>query len=199
VEETIFANEFDCRTAAQIGARIDEVIDNGLPYLVAVARGNQPRGPQGYISEKIVGFISLADLCDRSSMFRFTFELELYVHPGYQSQNIASCLLDRLLEFANTGYRACGGYEYRNDSEYLKTGPGRVIKTIMLSVNKEPGKDVEKTNAFLRRFKFKYVGHKKEMGHKYGKVVDIHEYQHITSEVIDATSKPSVPLERAEA
>jgi L-amino acid N-acyltransferase YncA len=137
VDETIFANEFECRTESQIAARIDAIIAAGLPYLVAIARGNQPRGPQHYVSERIVGYAALDDYCDQSSMYRYTFELELYVHPGYLSQNIASCLLDRLLEMADTSYNAHGGYDYKNDSNYLKTGPRRVIKTIMLTVHME--------------------------------------------------------------
>ncbi|KAF2827862.1 hypothetical protein CC86DRAFT_289754 [Ophiobolus disseminans] len=196
VDHTIYANEFEGRSTSQISSRIDEVISNGLPYLVAIARGNQPRGPKGYVSEKIVGYINLDDHCDQSSMFRFTFELELYVHPGYLSQNIASCLLDRLLEMANTGYNACGGYEYRNDSQYLKTGPSRVIKTILLPVLKEQGEDIEKTSAFLKKFNFHLAGHVKQMGFKLGKVVDAYTYRHTTTEAIDPNSRPTVSLER---
>jgi len=180
----------------QIGNRIDEITRNGLPYLVAVARGNQPRGPQGYVSEKIVGYISLDDYCDQSSMYRYTFELELYVHPGFLSQNIASCLLDRLLEMVNTGYNACGGYEYQNDSQYLKTGPRRVVKTIILTVLKEHGEDNEKASTFLKKFGFHCAGHIKQVGFKLGKVVDAFHYRHTTTEVIDPKSRPSVPLER---
>lgn len=196
MEQTIFANEFEPRTAQQIARRIDEVIANGLPYLVAVARGNQPRGPQGYISEKIVGYISLDDYCDQSSMYRYTFEMELYVHPGYLSQNIASCLLDRLLEMANTSYNTCGGYEYKNDSQYLKTGPSRVIKNILLIALKENGEDVKHTSEFLARFGFRLAGHIKEMGFKLGKVVDQYIYRHATTEAIDPNSIPTVSLER---
>jgi L-amino acid N-acyltransferase YncA len=125
-------------------------------------------------------------------MYRYTFELELYVHPGYQSQNIASCLLDRLLEMANTGYNACGGYEYQNDSEYLKTGPSRVIKVIMLAVQKEHGKDESKTSDYLKKFKFYRAGHIPQMGFKLGKVVDTLLFRHTTTEVIDPNGRPSV-------
>jgi len=196
IETTIFANEFEERDVGHMSTRINNIIENGLPYLVAVARGNQPRGPQGYVSEKIVGFTYLDDFCDRSSMYRYTYELTLYVHPGYLCQNIGSCLLDRLLLIANTGYNACGGYEYRNDFNYLKTGTARVIKTILLNVNTESGEDSEKTNAFLKKFKFRCVGHVKEIGHKLGKIVDEYRYQHTTTEAIDAKGLPSMPLER---
>ncbi|KAH3982572.1 hypothetical protein HBI81_246020 [Parastagonospora nodorum] len=37
----------------------------------------------------------------------------------YTFEEIASCLLDKLSEMANTGYNAYRGYEYRNDSENI--------------------------------------------------------------------------------
>ncbi|KAF2026217.1 hypothetical protein EK21DRAFT_74592 [Setomelanomma holmii] len=192
VEATIHANEFEGRTEEHIRNRIDDIIESGLPYLVAVARGNQPKGPTGFVSEKIVGYASLDDWADKSSMYRYTFELQLYVHPGYVSQNIASCLLDRLLEMANTGYNARGGYDYRNGSEYLKTGPSRVIKTIVLQVHEENGQKVNDTSKFLKQFNFSCAGHIAHMGFKLGKIVDLFLYRHTTTEIIDANARPTI-------
>ena len=194
MEDTIYAPEFEARTAAQISNRINTVIEEGLPYLVAITKGNHSRGQANYVQEKVVGFASLDDHCDRSSMYRYTFELEIFVHPGYTSQNIASCLLDALLEMCNTGYNACGGYEYRNDSEYLKLGPKRVIKVINLSVCKEAGENVDSTAKFLKRFDFSRAGRLLQVGYKFGKVIDMHIFQHATSETIDLNGRPTVPL-----
>jgi L-amino acid N-acyltransferase YncA len=128
-------------------------------------------------------------------MYRYTFELDLYVHPGFVSQNIASCLLDRLLEMCNTGYNACGGYEYHNEYEYLKTGPSRVIKTIILTVHKEHGEKDEETLKFLRRFKFNRAGHLSRIGYKLGNEVDAFLYAHTTTETIEPGRRPAVPPE----
>jgi L-amino acid N-acyltransferase YncA len=166
-------------------------VNAGLPYLVAVAKGNQPRGPQGYVSERIVGFISLDDYCVSTSMYRYTYEMELYVHPGYVCQNIAKCLLDRLLEIANTSYNACGGYEYKNETQYLKTGLSRVIKTIVLSVNKEHGELPDKTEKYLRPFGFRCAGHIPHIGYKLDKEIDVWFYRHTTSEKINASLPPT--------
>jgi GNAT superfamily N-acetyltransferase len=188
----------------QIRNRVDVIVNAGLPYLVAVARGDQstghdrnhPTGHVGFVRERIVGFASLDDYCDQSSMYRYTFELELYVDPAFVRQHIAKCLLDRLLELANTGYNACGGYEYRNDSEYLKSGPSRVIKTIMLTVQKVHGETDENTAKWLHQFKFSRAGHIPYMGYKLDKAVDVFLYRHTTSETIECGGRPSVPLER---
>jgi L-amino acid N-acyltransferase YncA len=186
VEKTIYAHELDRRTDDYIRNRINDIVNAGLPYLVAVARGNRPKGPQGYVSEKIVGFINLDNYSDSSDTYRYTFEMELYVHPGYLCQKIAKCLLDRLLEMANTSYNACGGYEYKNDTQYLKTGYLRVIKTIVLNVHKENGTNSSKTETFLKPFGFRSAGHIPHVGYKLGKAVDLLIYRHTTTEKINA-------------
>jgi L-amino acid N-acyltransferase YncA len=184
VEETIYANEFDPRTYQHIADRIDVIIKAGLPFLVAVSRDVTNKDSQ------VVGFACLDDYCDQFSMYRYTFELELYVHPGYVRQNIGSCLLDRLLEMSNTSYNARGGYEWINDSDYLKTGPSRVIKTIMLTVFKENGDNDENEYDFLKKFKFIRTGHIPNMGYKLGKAVDVVLYRHVTSEPIHPHVRP---------
>ncbi|CAO2652355.1 Nn.00g006380.m01.CDS01 [Neocucurbitaria sp. VM-36] len=196
VENTIAANEFDARSEAQMRDRINDITRENLPYLVAVAKGNHPKGTPGYVSEKIVGYINLDDYCDQSSMYRFTFEMEVYVHPGFVNQGIAKCLLDRLLEMANTGYNARGGYEYVNEYEYLKTGPSRVIKTILLNVHHQHGADVQWATDFLSAFKFVRAGRLSHVGFKKDQIVDISIYQHHTTETINPSSIPTVPLER---
>jgi L-amino acid N-acyltransferase YncA len=146
------------------------------------------------VSEKIVGYISLDDYCDQSSIYRYTFDMELFVHPGYLCQGIAKCLMDRLLEMANTSYSARGGYQYVNHFEYLKTGPSRVIKTILLNVHHEHGQDIqaEWQNKFLNAFKFQRVGRLPQLGFKHGKTIDISIYAHHTKEEINSNALPTV-------
>ena len=119
--------------------------------------------------------------------------MELYIHAGFLEKNIAKCLLDRLLEMVNTGYNALGGYEYRNEFEYLKNGPTRVIKTILLNVHHD-SKDVPWQTKFLSTFKFIRAGHISRVGYKKNRVVDVSIYQHHTSEEINAAGLPTLPL-----
>lgn len=174
--------------------RINNITREGLPYLVAIARGNRPRGPKGFVSEKIIGYINLDDYCGQSTLHRFTFEMELYVHPGFTCQNVAKCLLDRLLEMVNTGYNALGGYEYVNEYDYLKTGPRRVVKTILLNVFHEhkAEKELPPWTKILGKFKFVRCGHVSQIGYKKGQVVDMSMFQHRTTETIDPKSIPTV-------
>ncbi|KAJ6192759.1 hypothetical protein J3E72DRAFT_399262 [Bipolaris maydis] len=194
VEHTIYATEFDGRTEDQIRQRINTVTSAGLPYLVAVSKSNESRTNPGYVTEKIVGFISLDDYCSQASSFRYTFEMELFVHPGYTSKGIGKCLVDRLLEMADTSYRARGGYQYVNNFEYLKTGPSRVIKTILLNVHHENGEHAETgwQGQFLHACKFHRVGRLPKVGYKNNTVIDVAIYAHHTNEEIDAGTRPTV-------
>ncbi|KAH9869900.1 hypothetical protein J1614_006821 [Plenodomus biglobosus] len=196
VEKTIYTNEFDGRSEGQIRRRVNDVTTAGLPYIVAVAPSAYTRGHADYIEEKVVGFISLDDYVDQSSMFRFTFDMELFVHPGFKHKRISQCLLDKLLEIVDTSYKARAGYSYRNESEYLKTGLSRVVKTILLNVYHESTSDPEWQTKLLDAFDFKPCGRMPGIGYKHGKVVDVSIFSHQTTEDIDASAKPSVPLER---
>ena len=171
-----------------------DIVNAGLPYLVAVSKSNQSRADPGYVSEKIAGFINLDDYCDQSSSYRYTFEMELFVHPGFVSKGLGKCLVDRLLEMVDTSYRARGGYEYVNDDEYLKTGPSRIIKTVLLNVHHENGEDLDADwrGKFLSACKFVRVGRLPKAGYKYDKVVDVSIFAHQTNEDIDPSARPSV-------
>ncbi|XPS75710.1 hypothetical protein M3J09_007781 [Ascochyta lentis] len=192
VANTVHAQELDECTEANIRCRVDDVVQAGLPCLVAVAKRNQRKGPQAYVSETIVGYVHLEDYVNQSSMYRYTFELNLYVHPGYIRQGVGKCLLDRIMYIANTGYDTRGGYEWINDFEYLKNGKGRVIKTILANVHFERGDEIEWTGKYFGDFGFKKAGRFAQVGYKDGKVVDKVMFQLQTTEVIDPKSIPMV-------
>lgn len=162
--------------------------------MVAISKSNRSRVTPGYVHEKVVGYINLDDYCGQASLFRYTFQMELFVHPGFVCKGIGKCLMDRLLEIVDTSYRVRGGYEYINNYEYLKTGPSRVVKTILLNVHHEHGEDAEREwqGRFLTECKFTRVGRLPKVGYKLGKEVDVAIYAHHTKEDINATARPTV-------
>jgi L-amino acid N-acyltransferase YncA len=189
---TIHTNEFEAITEQHMQCRIHDSITAGLPFLVAIAKGKQSKERKGYVSERIIGYVHLDEYCGQSTIYRYTFDMKLYVHPGFVCQKIAQCLLDRILEMCNTSYHVRGGYEYRNDYEYLRNGPSRVIKTIMLTVHIEHGEKDTKAHEYLKPFKFYRAGHIPEIGYKNGKVVDKFLFRHTTSENVSPNSRPAV-------
>ncbi|KAF1837413.1 hypothetical protein BDW02DRAFT_141204 [Decorospora gaudefroyi] len=194
VESSIYTTEFDGRTEAQMAHRIQVITRAGLPYLVAICKSNESKANPGYVTERIVGYINIDEYCDPSSLYRYTFEMEIYVHPGLVCKGIGKCLMDRLLAMVDTSYCARGGYKYVNDFEYLKNGPSRVIKTILLNVHHENGDDVQIgwQGKFLNDCQFVRVGRLPKVGYKLGKVVDVSIYAHHTEEDINADGRPTV-------
>ncbi|KAF2261814.1 hypothetical protein CC78DRAFT_583333 [Lojkania enalia] len=197
VDHTIKANEFESRTASQIAGRINDITSRGLPWIVAILRGRRAHtGEHNYVTEEVVGFIDLDDYCDQGSMYRFTFEMELYIHPFHQRRGVGKCLIDKLLDLVDTGYKFRGGYPYINTGEYLKNGPSRVVKMINCSLPHEAGETDELMGftSLLKEFNFRRSGHLKQMGYKYGKIVDVSVFQYETKELIEANNQPDIPL-----
>ena len=102
--------------------------------------------------------------------------------------------MDKLLEMADGCYRVHGGYEYINNYEYLKNGPGRVIKTILVNCHHENGEDADDgwQGKFLNFCKFYRYGRLPSVGYKNGKVVDVSIYAHQTGEYINPDVPPLV-------
>jgi GNAT superfamily N-acetyltransferase len=175
VRETINANEFNNRTPAHMAARLQDINIGGLPWIVAVMKGNHSKNQHyKFVNEEIVGFANMDDYCDQGSMYRYTMEMEMYVHPEYLRQGIGKCLLDRMLELVDNGYRSRGGYEWICNGAYLKSGPTRVIKTVNLHFLHEHGvaSEVSWVAAFLKSFDFRKCGHLYNMGYKLGKTYE---------------------------
>jgi len=143
------------------------------------------------VNEAVVGFVHLEEYACLSSMYRYTFELALYVHPGYIRQGVGKCLLDQLMYLSHTGYSKKGGFEWVNDFEYLKSGKRRTIKTILASTHFEHGEDVEWMADYLGEFGFRKAGRFSHVGYKVGKVIDKTWFQVQTSEVIEAGGVPA--------
>ncbi|KAJ4991853.1 hypothetical protein SVAN01_02703 [Stagonosporopsis vannaccii] len=192
IKNTVHAAETDEQTEAQISSWIDGIVRAGLPCLVAIAKRNQRKVPQGYVSETVIGFIHLEEYAGLSSMYRYTFELALYVHPGYIRQGVGKCLLDQLMYLSHTGYDKKGGFEYVNEFEYLKNGKHRTIKTILAGAHYERGAEIEWIADYLGEFGFRKAGRFSYAGYKIGQVIDKTWFQVQTSEVIDAKGSPAI-------
>ncbi|KAF2183673.1 hypothetical protein K469DRAFT_727935 [Zopfia rhizophila CBS 207.26] len=198
VRETIYANEFKGRTHTQIADRIDDIKSRGIPWIVAIDRSEQPKKGrlQLYVSEKVVGFANVDDYCDAGSMYRYTFEMEMFVHHEYLHKGVGKCLLDRMQALVDPGYSARGGYDWIVKTDYLKNGSTRVVKTINCSFPHELGKstDLDRVTTWLKQFGWRKSGHLYQMGFKHGKAVDVSIFQYVTMEHIEANTIPTQPL-----
>ena len=176
----------------QIRDWIGDIVKAGLPCFVAVAKRSQRKKPgAANMSETIAGWTHLEPY-SAGPMHRFSSELALYVHPGYVRQGIGKCLLDQLMEYADTSYHKKGGYEYINNFEYLKTGALRILKTITVRMHYESDQDADWATSYFGDYGFKRAGRFYEIGHKNGKVVHVVMFQRHTSEKINPRSVPKL-------
>lgn len=149
--------------------RMNSTYQANLPFIVAIARGQPLQVPgQKFVSECVVGYASLDEYIHRGSIYRYTFDMDLYVHPEYQHGNVANCLLDRMLHLVSNSYMSKGGYDWVNDGDYLNTGKMRIVKVINLSVPHVEGANMEWMGNFLKKFEFRKAGHLMRVGYKAG-------------------------------
>lgn len=139
------------------------------------------------------------DYVDPGSMFRYTFEMEIYVDPEFHNMGIGHCLVDQMIHACNPCYLSKGGYDWQVRSEYLKHGPTRTIKTINFTFpydadDQNDAKTAEWVKNWLKKYNFRRSGHLYSMGYKFGKKVDCDIFQHITGEEISADVRPFNPL-----
>lgn len=106
-------------------------------------------------------------------MYRFTFEMEIFVHHEHLHQGIGKCLMDRMMTLVNPGYMSKGGYDWVPRTEYLKHGCSRVVKVVNFSfphandaVEKEK---LEYVSTFMKMFGFRKAGHLYGIGYKLNK------------------------------
>jgi hypothetical protein len=114
-------------------------------------------------------------------MYRFTFELEIFVSQNYLCQGVGKCLMDQMLSLVHPGYIGKGGYEWLCRGDYLKNGCGRVVKVLTVSyphINEsDPAKtgDLQRMTTFLKMFGFRKAGHLHGVGYKNDKwSVEVH-------------------------
>jgi L-amino acid N-acyltransferase YncA len=197
VRHTIHSPEYNPRAQAHMVTRMTDILNAKLPFLVAVDRSSKgnKNGEVGQITHRIVGFADADDYCHPGSMYRFTVELELFVHPDYLRKGIGSCLLDKMLSLLDNGRAALGGYDWIAPRTYGTDGM-RVVKSVNVNLpyDSRNRQSSERTEEWLYKFGFKARGRLENMGYKNNTVVNLAIYQFITTEWIDPRQWPSNPL-----
>ncbi|KAF2276832.1 uncharacterized protein EI97DRAFT_323307 [Westerdykella ornata] len=200
IKTSVVTQEFQERSLADMVNRIESIMQHNLPWIVAVHKGNT-RGRRNRVlfsAENIVGFAYLDEYSHHGSIYRFTADLQIFVHQDHLHHGIGKCLLDRLLSMVHTGYLPKSGYEWACHGEYLKHGCSRRVKVVTVhypyASNDKGEADLKKMNRFLKFFGFRKAGHLRNVAYKYGNVIDVAPFQIVTSESIDADRQPDDPL-----
>lgn len=199
VTNTIHCPEFNPRTTQNLADRLADILTNGLPWIVAVDRSKGTGLHSSWVThipEKIVGLAYADDFCHPGSMYRYTVELDIFVHPEYCHRGIGSCLIDKMLNLMDIEYEARAGYEWTVKADASGSVGNRVVKTVICQVPYDAGDDTDIlwTTKFLRRFGFKKAGDIQCMGFKCDKIVNVATFQYITGEDINVGFGPMNPL-----
>lgn len=160
--------------------RLQEAVNESDPFLVAVLMGStrvtslkDVRSTRN--QETIVGFALAADYGLQNHIWRFTVELEMWVHPDHLHQGIGRSLLDRMLGALDPGYNLKECAPFLDDSDSRQrwvSGSYSVVKTIMINLLHYHGrtKDVEWKKAWLSdKHDFKHSGTIEGIGRRHDK------------------------------
>lgn len=175
IVNTVSVPELQARTTRQMQDRIADVAENKLPYVVAVERvPKKMRGDRNSSmpAEKVVGFAYADDYHDFHGMYRYTAEMEVYVHPDYFMKGVGNCLLDRMLYLLDPVYRAREGYEWVCEGPFSCPGGQRVIGAVLCHVPYDAANAnrIEFITKWLQGFGFTKIGDMPKVGMKHHKL-----------------------------
>ena len=140
---TVHVPERDPRTVDQIRARREESHKNHFKCIVAVEKmtrwrdtaGRQCRPSMSSMEEKVIGFAMADDFTASNSMYRYTSEMEVFVHHEYHQQGVGTALLDRMVFLLDPDHKISSTAEWREkDVELVNAGATRWVKNITISV-----------------------------------------------------------------
>lgn len=157
--------------------RFQEAYDEGDPFLVAVHMGSKTikdvRDVRRKKAETIVGFAFAADYGLNNTAYRYTVELEIWVHYEHLRQGIGRTMLDRMLASLDPGYNLLDCVPLLGNYTMSKwtSGGHRIVKTILCNLhhNKETEKDLQVRRKWLTNNNFQDVGTLPISGWKLGK------------------------------
>jgi L-amino acid N-acyltransferase YncA len=139
---THYSSAMTPMTRAEMEAKKREVAAADMNMIVAVqkVKQNQTAGQRTNLQstqEKIVGFAFTDEHEGRHALFRYTADLEVFVHPEYLGKGIGKSLVDRMLFLADSFYTSREAVEWRpmSDDLHLVTAGGkRPLGTVRINI-----------------------------------------------------------------
>ena len=155
----------------------DEIGSTGVsnnPFVVAVLKKGKSKRHRRERSEFIVGFGRTFDYGAPTNAYRFTLEMEIFVHQDLFHQGVGKTLFDRLMmSVVDSPYIAKYGVEFLADNpERYELGNFRRAKKIIVSVYySDDDETVEWKSSFLKSQNFEQFAHLPNAGFKNGKML----------------------------
>ena len=173
ITNSVVASERDALTEAQWRVRWQDATGENFAFLVAVLK-NANRGGRFRRdnAETVVGFAYAEDFSESRNMYRFTCELQFWVHHQHLRHGIGKTLVDRMIGALDNGYYSRQGTDFVADNPIEYEGGGlRTIARILISIphDAEDAKDINWQKKWLSQWKFEQVGNLTGIGRKFDK------------------------------
>ena len=175
VQETDSAPEFKPVDELHWRDRLQEAHDEGNPFIVAIHMGqkreNNVQNIRRKKQETVVGFAAATDYGLQQTCYRFTKEMDLWVHKDHVRQGIGRTMLDRMLAALDPGYNLLECVPFLGDYALDRwVGGGHCItKAIVINILHSDAEkaDVEWKKKWLSgdRINFQHTGSLPRIGH----------------------------------
>ena len=179
VRTSVVASERKELTLAQWRARWQATVNDNYAFLVAVImHGKQPPEKvhvrnRRHINETVVGFAFAEDYGDDEGLYRYTCELQFWVHHSYPRVGVGKTLVDRMLFAMDPQYATRHGTPFvgGEDEQKYRDGGYRIIKKVLIHIPFPADDDSSfKWQAkWLVGFDFFHVCTLPGIGYKFGK------------------------------
>ena len=173
VQNSVVASERVELTEAQWQVRWRDCTRERHAFIVAVLKsGNRGGRLRRDNVETIVGFAYAEDFSESGNMFRFTSELQFWVHHQHLRLGIGKTLVDRMIPALDNGYYSRQGTDFIADNPLAYEGGGlRTITRILISIpyDASDAKDFIWQKKWLSQWGFEQVSNLPGIGRKLDK------------------------------
>ena len=173
VKNSVVTSERVELTESQWQMRWRDATGENFAFLVAVLKsGNRGGRLRRDNVETIVGFAYAEDYSESGNMYRFTCELQFWVHHLHLRHGVGKTLVDRMLAALDNGYYCRQGTDFIADDPIQYEGGGlRSIARILISIphDHDDAKDLTWQKKWLSQWQFEQVGNLPGIGRKFGK------------------------------
>ncbi|KAA6412187.1 MAG: hypothetical protein FRX48_04339 [Lasallia pustulata] len=188
VQNSVVASERVELTEAQWRVRWQDCTGEHHAFLVAVLKsGNRSGRFRRDNSETVVGFAYAEDFSESGNMFRFTCELQFWVHHQHLRLGIGKTLVDRMIPALDNGYCSRQGTDFVADNPLAYDGGGlRTITRILISIpyDANDAKDFIWQKKWLTQWGFEQVSNLPGIGRKLDKDINVAQLMKITSVLV---------------
>ena len=198
VEHTIHAEELERTDENDWLNRLQNANQESFAFLVAVAKsakasrgrdlrdrgssrvdtgngrrrnGNQRRS--GPLHETVLGFAYAEDFAGRNTIYRYTAEIRLYVHPDNYRLGVGKTLMDRMIPSLDQGYISRGATDFvAKFKNHYEVGGKREIRKVIAHICYRTGEEKEfewKKKWLEENWEFDHVGTMRNVGVKAGR------------------------------